>query len=124
MSVFTTRLVAGSATALLGLALAAGPAQAHFCSVTHMTPQAMAGAGGSNGFAPFGVLAAEITGLCPAGVEVLAEAAGVTMDTPINLHAVMAGGAAAKGKTAPGISHLDFAAIEAATPDAIAACGG
>ncbi|UUZ58911.1 hypothetical protein [Nocardioides sp. B-3] len=87
-----------------------------------MTPQGMAGASSSNGFASFHVLAFEFTGLCPAGIRVLADAAGISVDTPINLHAVMAGGAEFRGKDARGISHLDFEAIDAAFPDAIAAC--
>lgn len=107
-----------------GLALTMAPASAHFCYVNNMTPQAMSGAAGSNGFATFGELALEFTGLCPAGIQVLADAAGVSVGTPINLHAVMAGGAAKNGKDAGGINHLDFAAIDAAFPDAVAACGG
>ena len=34
----------------------------------------------------------------------------------------MASGAEFQGKDAPGISHLDFEAIDAAFPDAVAAC--
>lgn len=105
-----------------GVALAIAPASAHFCYVNNMTPQAAAGASSSNGFASFGELAFEFTGLCPAGIQVLADAAGVSVDTPINLHAVMAGGAESRGNDAPGISHLDFGAIDAAFPDAVAAC--
>lgn len=112
-------LTAATATAVV---LAAAPASAHFCYVNHMTPQAVAGSAGSNGFATFGEIATEFTGLCPAGIQVLADAAGVGVGTPINLHAVMAGGALSKGKQAGGISHLDFAAIDAAFPQAAAAC--
>lgn len=123
MNTVTFRRAATVATtALLGVALAAGSAQAHFCYVNNMTPQAVAGAGGSNGFVTFGELAAQFTGLCPAGIAVLADAAGVAVDTPINAHAVMAGGAEARGRNVPGIGHLDFAAIDAAFPDAVAAC--
>ena len=67
---------------------------------------------------PFGVLAAQITGWCPAGVQILADAAGVTTDTLINPHGLMAG--PTDGNKA--ISHLDFAAIDAAMPAAGAAC--
>jgi hypothetical protein len=104
------------------VALGLGPAGAHFCYANNMTPQAMAGASASSGFLSFHDLAAEFTGLCDAGIEVLADAAGISVLTPINAHAVMAGGALSKGKDARGISHLDFDAIDAAFPDAVAAC--
>jgi hypothetical protein len=52
---------------------------------------------------------------------VLADAAGISVLTPINAHAVMAG-ALSRGKDARGISHLDFDAIDAAFPKAVAAC--
>ncbi len=107
-----------AAAAALGL----GPASAHFCYVNNMTPQGMAGAGNSNGFASFHDLAFEFTGLCDDGIQVLADAAGISVDTPINMHAVMASGAEFRGKDARGISHLDFEAIDAAFPDAVAAC--
>jgi len=107
---------------IAALALGLGPASAHFCYVNNMTPQAMAGASNSNGFASFHDLAFEFTGLCDAGIQVLADAAGVSLNTPINLHAVMAGGAESRGNDAPGISHLDFDAIDAAFPDAVDAC--
>ncbi len=104
------------------LALGLAPASAHFCYVNNMTPQAMAGASNSKGFASFHDLAFEFTGLCDAGIQVLADAAGVSVDTPINMHAVMAGGAESRGHDAPGISHLDFDAIDAAFMDAANAC--
>ncbi len=104
------------------VAVSSGPASAHFCYVNNMTPQAMAGANNSSSFVSFHDLAAEFTGLCDAGIQVLADAAGISVDTPINVHAVMAGGAQSRGKDAPGISHLDFEAIGAAFPDAVAAC--
>jgi hypothetical protein len=104
------------------VALGLGPAGAHFCYVNNMTPQGMAGASNSNGFASFHDIAFEFTGLCDAGIQVLADAAGISVDTPINLHAVMASGAELQGKDARGISHLDFDAIDAAFPDAAAAC--
>ena len=104
------------------VALGLGPASAHFCYVNNMTPQGMAGASNSNGFVSFHDLAFEFTGLCDAGIQVLADAAGISVDTPINLHAVMASGAEFQGKDARGISHLDFEAIDAAFPDAVAAC--
>ena len=116
------RLTTVTAAAATAVVLGTSSASAHFCYVNHMTPQAMAGAANSNGFATFGEVALEFTGLCPAGIQVLANAAGVSVGTPINLHAVMAGGAAGQGKEAGGISHLDFDAIDAAFPDAVAAC--
>ena len=114
----STIAIAMAATVALGL----GPASAHFCYVNKMTPQGMAGASNSNGFASFHDLAFEFTGLCDAGIQVLADAAGISLDTPINMHAVMANGAESQGKDARGISHLDFEAIDAAFPDAAAAC--
>ena len=119
---FVGRLATITAAAATAVTLAAAPAYAHFCYVNNMTPQAVAGRAGSNGFATFEELAFEFTGLCPAGIQVLADAAGIDVGTPINLHAVMAGGAAAQGQDVPGISHLDFEAIDAAFGDAAAAC--
>lgn len=104
------------------VALGLGPAGAHFCYANNMTPQAMAGASNSNGFVSFHDLAFQFTGLCDAGLEVLADAAGISVQTPINAHAVMASGSEFRGKDAGGISHLDFDAIDAAFPDAIVAC--
>jgi hypothetical protein len=116
-------LTVGAATAAV-MVFSTGAASAHFCYFSDPNAQAELGRAGSQGFAPFGVLAAEITGLCPAGVEVLAEAAGVTTGTMIHAHAVMAGGTLKKGATATKpISHLDFDAIDAAFPAAVAACG-
>lgn len=116
------RLVIVAAATVGSLALGVGPAAAHFCYHNHLTAQATAGMLKSNAYTSFGDLAAEVTGLCPAGVQVLADAAGVTVDTPIHARAVMAGGLAAKGGSNPAISHLDFDAIDAAFPDAVAAC--
>lgn len=116
------RLATITGAAATALALGVAPASAHFCYVNNLTPQAVAGAAGSNGFATFGELALEFTGLCPAGIQILADAAGVEVGTPINTHAVMAGGALSQGNEAGGISHLDFAAIDAAFPAAVDAC--
>lgn len=116
------RLATLTGAAVTAVALGAAPASAHFCYVNNLTPQAIAGAAGSNGFATFGEIALQFTGLCPAGVRVLAHAAGVEVGTPINTHAVMAGGAQSQGKDTGGVSHLDFADVEAAFPDAAAAC--
>lgn len=100
------------------LGLGVGPAAAHFCYHNNLTAQATAGMLQSNGYTSFGDLATEFTGLCPAGVQVLADAAGVTVETPIHARAVMAA-----GHSNPAIGHLDFDAIDGAFPDAVAACG-
>jgi hypothetical protein len=112
-------ITVGTAAAL---ALGLGSASAHFCYVNNMTPQAMAGASNSNGFESFHDIASEFTGLCDAGIQVLADAAQISPDTPINMHAVMASGAEFRGKNARGISHLNFGAVEAAFPAAAEAC--
>jgi hypothetical protein len=108
--------------AVAGIAIGVAPASAHFCYQNDLTPQAAAGMLGGSGFTSFGELVFRFTGLCPAGIEVLADAAGVSVDTPIHAHAVMAGGAAEQGRSNPAISHLDFAAIDAAFPAAVDAC--
>jgi hypothetical protein len=113
------RLSTVAAATVAVIALTASSASAHFCFFTDPNPNADAGRAGSNGFVAFGTLAAQITGLCPAGVQVLADAAGVELDTMINAHGVMAGGTTG-GNNA--ISHLDFAALDAAGPAAAAAC--
>lgn len=107
-------IVAGAAAT--AIALTAGSASAHFCFFNDPNPNANAGRGGSNGFRTFESIAVEFTGLCPAGIEILADAAGVEPDTLINAHGVMAG--PTDGNKA--ISHLDFAALDAAlgTPEA------
>lgn len=119
---FVRRISTISVATVAAVALGLGPASAHFCYVNNMTPQAMAGASNSNGFVSFHDLALEFTGLCDAGIQVLGDAAGIAVETPINMHAVMAGGAEFRGKDARGVSHLDFEAIDAAFPDAIVAC--
>ena len=110
------RLSTVAAATVAVIALTASSAGAHFCFFSDPNPNADAGRAGSSGFVAFGTLAAEFTGLCPAGVQVLADAAGVELGTLINAHGVMAG--PTDGNKA--ISHLDFAAIEAAlgTPEA------
>ncbi|HEX5993855.1 MAG TPA: hypothetical protein VFY84_01800 [Jiangellales bacterium] len=116
--------ITGIATAT-ALALSAGPAQAHFCFKTQLNERAAQGMAGSANWVSFGDLAFEFTGLCPEGIQVLAEAGGVTVNTLINTHGTMAGGTLRKGADAgnPAISHLDFEAIDAAFPEAAAACG-
>ena len=56
--------------------------------------------------------------LVEGNITLLADAVGVTTSTLINAHGVMAG--PTEGNKA--ISHLDFAALEAAIPAALAAC--
>jgi hypothetical protein len=119
---FVRRISTIALGTVAAVALGLGPASAHFCYVNNMTPQGMAGANNSNSFVSFHDLAAEFTGLCDSGIQVLAAAAGISVDTPINARAVMASGAESRGKDAPGISHLDFEAIDAAFADAVAAC--
>jgi hypothetical protein len=114
--------------AVAALALTAGPASAHFCFKTNLNERAAQGQAGSANWVSFGDLAFEFTGLCPAGIAVLADAGGVTVDTLINSHGTMAGGTLRKGADSgtPSISHLDFEAIDAAIVDgsAAAACPG
>ena len=116
-------LTAGAATVAV-MVLSASTASAHFCYFTAPNVRAELGRAGSQGFTSFGDLATQITGLCPAGVEVLADAAEVTTGTMIHAHAVMAGGTQKDGPAASPkpISHLDFDAIDAAFPAAAAAC--
>jgi hypothetical protein len=123
MSMNVRRPLTVVAATVASLSLAAGPASAHYCYHSSLTPQAVAGIGGSNGFMKFGDLAEMITGLCPEGVEMLADAAKVSVDTPINAHGLMAGGLEKQGRSNKAISHLDFAAIGAVEPEAYAACG-
>ena len=118
------RLTTIAAATVAVVMLTTSAASAHFCFFTNPNPNADAGRAGSNGFVTFGAIATEFTGLCPAGIEVLADAAGIEVGTLINAHGVMAG--PTDGNKA--ISHLDFAAIDAAlgTPEdpgaAVLAC--
>lgn len=116
------KMLAGFAASAIVFALTAGSASAHFCYFTEANTNAELGRAGSNGFATFGELAFQFTGLCDAGIAVLADAAGVSTTTTINAHGVMAGGTLRNGKNIKPITHLDFAAIEAAFPAAEAAC--
>ena len=107
-------IAAGAAATVL---LTATAASAHFCYFSNPNPNGDAGRAGSNGFVSFGAIAAS-EGICLAGAEILADAVGVTTSTLINAHGVMAGPTG--GNKA--ISHLDFAALGEAIPDATAAC--
>lgn len=109
---------------ITAVVLASGPASAHFCFKTNLNERAAEAKAGSPAWVSFGELAFEFTGLCPEGIEVLADAGGVEVDTLINTRGTMAGGTLKKGADSgtPSISHLDFDAIDAAFPDAAAAC--
>jgi hypothetical protein len=116
-------LTVGVAT-VAAVLLGAGPASAHFCYFTEANVKAELGRAGSSAFVTFGDLALEFTGFCPDGIQILADAAGVTTGTVIHARTVMAGGTLKEGSGADPkpISHLDFAAVEAAIPTAGAAC--
>ena len=119
------RLATTGIAAAAAVVLGAGPASAHFCFKTNLNERAAQGMAGSSNWVSFHDLAFEFTGLCDAGIEVLADAGGATPETLINSHGTMAGGTLRDGEGGtPSISHLDFEAIDAATEDAVAACGG
>ena len=120
----TGRLLIGGATVVGAVALAAAPASAHFCFNDKMSERAAQAAAGSQNWVTFHDLAAEFTGLCDDGIDVLAAAGGVDPGTLIHMHAVMAGGTLKEGGRGgnPAISHLDFDAIDAAMGEAGAAC--
>lgn len=110
--------------AVASLAIGAGSASAHFCFKTNLNERAAQGQAGSSNWVSFGQLAEEFTGLCQEGIEILADAGGVTTSTLINSHGTMAGGTLKKGEDSgtKSISHLDFEAIDAAMGAAAAAC--
>jgi hypothetical protein len=119
------RMAVGGILAAGLVAAAAGPAFAHECYNTKRSDTSTAAAAGSNGWSTFSDEVAEFIGpLCPAGVEVLADAAGVTPDTLIHQHSLMAGGTVANTDHpgTPAISYLNLAALEAAVPSAFQAC--
>ena len=111
---------------MAAVALAAGPASAHFCFKTNLNERAAEGMASSANWVSFHDLAFEFTGLCDAGIDVLAAAGGVTPATLINSHGTMAGGTLRKGPAAgtKSISYLDFDGLDAAVPAAAAACAG
>ena len=107
-------VVAGAAAAVL---LSSAAASAHFCYFNNPNPNADSGRAGSKGFVSFGAIAAS-ENICEAGAEYLADLLGISTDTLINAHGVMAG--PTPGNKA--ISHLDFDVLLPAIPDAIALC--
>ena len=125
MSGYTARraLTTGAATAAI-LALTAGTASAHFCFRTQLSEQGKASSANSAAF----MLVEDAVRLfidpemCDAGVALIAEGGGATPSTLINTKGTMAGGTLKKGGGNPAISHLDFAGLEAAIPDAYKAC--
>jgi hypothetical protein len=112
------RVLTITAAAVASLALAAGPASAHFCYKKNVNPNAWLGQYGSSGWLRLGDLAVADFGLCDAGVEVLTAGVGGTPDTLIKANGVMAG--PTDGNKA--IGHLDFSNFESALEDAFAAC--
>jgi hypothetical protein len=114
---FVRRMLTVTAGTAAAVVLTATTASAHFCYFNDPNPNANAGRANSNGFMSFGAIAA-MEGFCPAGAEVLADAVGVSTSTMINAHGLMSGPTG--GNKA--ISHLDFDALFAAIPDAVAAC--
>lgn len=112
------RILTTSAAVVASLALAAGPASAHFCYKKNLNDKARAGMSASNGWLRLGDLAAGEFGLCDAGIAAFAAGVGGTPDTLINAHGLMAG--PTDGNKA--IGHLDVANVEAALADGFAAC--
>ena len=107
-------VVVGAAAAVL---LSSTAASAHFCYFNDPNPNANAGRANSSGFVSFGTIAAS-EGICEVGAEYLADLLGISTDTLINAHGVMAGPTG--GNKA--ISHLNFDVLLPAIPDAIALC--
>ena len=120
------RLWMTSIATAAAVGLVAAPASAHFCFKTDLNERAAQGMARSSNWVSFHDLVSEFTGLCDAGIDVLAEGAGAAPETLINGHGLMAAGTLKKGPDAGNraISYLDFEGFEAALPDAIAACGG
>lgn len=130
MKAFTRRAVTAAFGGVAMVGLAAGPAAAHLCYKTWETEQSAAGKAGSSGWMSFEDIASmfvvDASGepLCDKGIESLAAAAGVELDTLINIRGTMAGGTLKKEEPDKlAISHLDFAALDAATPGAYQMCG-
>lgn len=104
-----------------------GSAWAHECFNVKRSATGNIGATGSQGWSTFAEDAREILGpICDAGVAVLAEAGGVTPDTPILSHATMASRTTRNGPGGtPAIQYLDLfssTGIIQAIPSAFAAC--
>ena len=101
------------------LVAGAGSAFAHECYNAKRSASGNAGAAASQGWNTFAEDAVFFfPGLCDAGVAILADAAGVTPETPMLAHATMASGA---GSTRA-IHYLDLDSLFPAVPSALAAC--
>jgi hypothetical protein len=116
---FIRRAATVAVSAVATIALSGGAASAHYCYFNNPNPHANEGRAKSHGFFPFSTITSQFLGLCDEGGQILADAAGIEMDTMINAHGLMAG--TNGGNKA--IRHLDFGAIEAAAEEAFAACG-
>jgi hypothetical protein len=114
------RALTTTAATVAAIALAAGPASAHFCYKNDVNAKAWVGMYGSNGWLRIGDLAEAEFGLCEAGIEVFSTGIGGTPDTLLNGHGVMAGPTG--GNKA--IGHLDISQFEAALDAAVEACEG
>ena len=112
------RALTVTATTVATLAIAAGPASAHFCFKKDVNPNAWEGQYGSSGWLRIGDLAAAEFGLCDAGVAVFTAGVGATPDTLIKANGVMAG--PTDGNKA--IGHLDDSNFEGALAAGFAAC--
>src|SRR5688572_744864 len=92
------RLAIASASAGVLLVAGAGSAFAHECFNAKRSATGNAGAAASQGWNTFAEDAAFFfPGLCDEGIAILAEAAGVTPDTPILAHSTMASGTRGEG---------------------------
>jgi len=115
------RLAVATTSAGVLLIAGAGSAFAHECFNAKRSANGDAGAAASQGWNTFAEDAAFFfPGLCDEGIAILAEAAGVTPDTPILAHATMASGTGGAGN--PAIHYLDLESLFPAVPDALAAC--
>lgn len=117
---FIRRAATVAVSAVAAIALSSGAASAHYCFFKDPNENAQKGRAGSNGFFSFETITSQFFGLCPEGGQILADAAGVEMDTLINAHGVMAGGKPGGNKA---IGHLNFEAVGAAAEEAFGACG-
>ncbi|HEX7187168.1 MAG TPA: hypothetical protein VF423_03010 [Actinomycetes bacterium] len=116
------RLAVATTSAGVLLIAGAGSAFAHECFNAKRSANGNAGAAASQGWNTFAEDAAFFffPGLCDEGIAILADAAGVTPDTPILGNATMASGTGGAGT--PAIHYLDLESLFPAVPDALAAC--
>jgi hypothetical protein len=102
-------IITGATTA--AVLLSSGAALAHGCYFTNPNPNADANRAHTKAFMSFTDMAHMFIApdFCAEGIEILAEAAGITPETMINGRGMMAGGSG--GNKA--IQHMDFAGLEA-----------